>query len=169
VKLEPLLPGADLLFSARKLSKKLGRAKPTIQELIWLAEYLSRSSHRVPPAGMEVKAVESSETIAKNVVRHIDHIIEGKLENWFQPPSDLAGAPAPAPSSSGPLTKEQKGGILEMVVIGLSIPEIARRLRVDPRRVSGYVRTMINSGKLKITGEELKSRKGRAGIEGLAE
>jgi len=52
------------------------------------------------------------------------------------------------PGSKRPFTAEQKERILYQASQNIGISEIARELNVEPRRVSGYIRTMVNAGKV---------------------
>ena len=47
-----------------------------------------------------------------------------------------------------PLTAQEKERIIYLASQGTELSEIARELNIDSRRVSGFVRTMINSGKI---------------------
>jgi hypothetical protein len=52
------------------------------------------------------------------------------------------------PGSKRPLTQQEKDRIIYLASQGTEISEIARELNVDPRRITGYVRTMINAGRI---------------------
>lgn len=52
------------------------------------------------------------------------------------------------PGPKRPLTAQEKERIIYLASQGTELSEIARELNIDSRRVSGFVRTMINSGKI---------------------
>lgn len=52
------------------------------------------------------------------------------------------------PQPKRPLTSQEKERILYQATQGVEISEIAKELNVDVRRVTGYIRTMINAGRL---------------------
>lgn len=52
------------------------------------------------------------------------------------------------PAPKRPLTAQEKERIVYLASQNTEISEIARELNIDPRRVTGYVRTMINAGRI---------------------
>lgn len=155
---DPAVPGAELLFSAKVMSKKLGRRKPTIQELIDLAEFLGRAAHSPGIASFGQSSEETVKAITSSVVRHLDQMIESKLQVWFQPPSDLSHSNGSAHQShaKGGLSKDLKDEIRKLAEKGMPIIRIGEKLKIDNRRVAGYIRTSINAGRLSVPGLQVR-------------